>query len=297
MKILRYFKLILRKLKTASSAVRRRGGTKKSKYVLKVSLYTLLSVLILVTFAGIYNLFKFQPEAGEYILGKSVPKQTTFQLPILMYHHIQEDNPSQSDLNNRLSVLPSEFENQLKYLNENNFLTLASEQVVAKRIPSNAVWLTFDDGYSDNFQNTLPLLKKYQAKATFFIISSKVGESGYMNWQQIEELKNAGMEIGCHSQTHPNLTSLSETQIKNEIEGCKKDLEEKLGVAIVAFCYPVGEYNQQIVEVVKQAGFTTATTTNSGIANQDSNLYELPRIRINPEMSLESFIKVVNVND
>ncbi len=245
--------------------------------------------LILIGFIGLnsYQLYHLNADSGEYLLNKHTPRQSNFTLPIFTYHHLENPENLSDEFEARLSFSPSNFEEELKFLNENGFTTLSSSNL--NKIPSKAVWLTIDDGYLDNYTNAFALLKKYNQRATFYIITSKVGEDGYMNWDQIKEIKDAGMEIGCHSKTHPNLTTLNSAQANDQIAGCKKELEEKLNNQIITFAYPASEYNDSVVAQVKEAGFTNAVTTKSAVASQKSDLFKLPRLRINSDTTLAGF--------
>jgi len=209
-----------------------------------------------------------------------IPKVSEYQVPILMYHYIR-DAFGETELGKKLSVSPSNFALQLKWLKENNYETIKisdladpgktalSKVYFDKKKP---IVLTFDDGYQDAYAQALPILKKYGFIGTFYIIRGYVGGGNYLNQAQIDELANAGMEIGSHSMTHPDLSTVNFDEAKNQI------LNSKSGA--ISFCYPSGKYNDQIISLVKEAGYTSATTTHMGVADQNSNLFELPRIRV-----------------
>src|SRR5690606_36727505 len=109
--------------------------------------------------------------------------------------------------------------------------------------------LNFDDGFTDHYSVAFPLLKKYEKKATFFIISGKPSQdAGYANWEQLKEMVADGQEIAAHTVTHPNLPSLSESEIMAEISESKITIEEKLHTAVYSLAYSLTEYDHRAHE-------------------------------------------------
>lgn len=209
-----------------------------------------------------------------------IPKISEYQVPILMYHYIRNAD-GESELGKNLSVSPDNFAAQLAWLKESGYTTIKMADLadpertaVSKAYFENKkpIILTFDDGYEDAYTQAFPTLGKYGFIGTFYIIRSYVGGGNYMNQAQINELAKAGMEIGSHSLSHPNLTVLSLADLKKQIDDSKEQT--------TTFCYPLGKYNDQVITKVEEAGYSTAVTTRGGIANQESNLFELPRVRI-----------------
>src|SRR5262245_14007263 len=88
------------------------------------------------------------------------------------------------------------------------------------------VSINFDDGYESAYENGLPIVEDAGFKTTQFIITKVVGGPGYVTRGQILAMQNSGHEIGDHTRTHPNLTTLSPAQQKNEIVGAQQDLIE-----------------------------------------------------------------------
>lgn len=208
------------------------------------------------------------------------PKVTSYEVPILMYHYIR-DASGESQLGKNLSVWPENFDKQIKGLADNDYVSIKMTDLADpdKKIISQIYFekkkpivLTFDDGYADAYTNAFPVLKKYQMIGTFYIIRDYVGRPEYMNQDQINELADAGMEIGSHTLSHPSLEKLSEADQKTQIVDSKE--------SAASFCYPAGKYNDQTVSLVKDAGYTTAVTTNIGIATEKSDLLKLPRVRV-----------------
>ncbi len=212
-----------------------------------------------------------------------------FTDPIYMYHYIRV-NPDQNDkLGKSLSVSPSDFDGQIKYLKDNGYEIVNLNKILIDDGKKKAV-ITFDDGYKDALDNAFPVLQKYNATGTIFIIPNKVGTDGYLNWDEIRTLKNAGWEIGSHTVNHPNLTQLSTNEANKEITESKTIIEKEMGSMVESFCYPAGRYSEEIVNQTKNAGYKYATTTVNDYRNSTNDLLELSRIRICGEDGVSGFI-------
>lgn len=205
----------------------------------------------------------------------------TFEIPILMYHYIRNAE-NEDQLGQNLSVSPENFDAQMKWLSENDYATvnlsdladkdrLSISKVVAKE--KRPVVITFDDGYLDAYTDAFPILKKYGFTGTFFIIRNFTDKKPeYLTSAQIAEMDKADMEIGSHTLSHPNLISLETADATKQIVNSK--LES------LVFCYPAGKYDTEIKDIVKKANYAAAVTTKPGIATQKSDLFALPRVRI-----------------
>lgn len=141
--------------------------------------------------------------------------------------------------------------------------------------------ITFDDGDITNYLNVFPILKKLGLKAYFFIIGERIGTDGYMNWNQIKELQDAGMIIGSHGMTHRILTELRDDELDYELVESKKILEENLKTKIDYFSIPRGFCNKKIIDKAMSAGYKTIFTSDN-------------RIVIRPGWSSNHFMRVID---
>lgn len=209
------------------------------------------------------------------------------RVPILMYHSV-----SDSDTNNSLLVPVSQFEEQVKWLKESGFTPMLLEDVVQAfetgKVPQKPVAITFDDGYSDNYTDAYRILKQYNMKATFFIITNGIDDGYYMSSNMLKEMSQNGMEIENHTSRHIEFTTISrEDKIAIIKEGIEA-LKQKVGVDSEFVCYPVGRYDEETIEVEKELGIKAAVTTEGGISSLADGVYSLSRIRISP-MDIETF--------
>lgn len=227
---------------------------------------------------------------------------------ILMYHMIS--NHKKNAKFNGLRVEPIEFEKQIKYLVENNWTFFTMSELVEKKdnLPNKSIVITFDDGYEDNFINAFPILKKYNVKATIYIVldrhdrewsskrkvkntSGELRNEPKLLDEQITVLINSGLvEIGSHTMTHDNLPKLNTNQKIEEIKNSKIEIEKKFDIKCNSFCYPFGLYDKEDVKIVQESTYTNATTTTKGIDDlSKSDLFELKRITISGKDNMLAF--------
>ena len=218
------------------------------------------------------------------------------KIPILSYHSISnEDCP--------LSLNLIEFEKQLIFFKKNNFQSVHFNEI--KDLSSKKFIITFDDGYKDLIINALPLLKKYNFKATSFIISNLIGKKNIwdelntnikdkelMNLSDIHFWLKNGMRVGSQSKNHKKLTLLDKKDAIDEIVNSKDELETLTGKSINAFCYPYGLHNESIVNIVKEKYDSAFTTNRSRFDPARHDKYKLPRIDMGKTISnLKLYIK------
>lgn len=207
-------------------------------------------------------------------------------MPILMYHHIRDyDNP-EDKIGTNLSVSPKNLESQLDLVQQKGYNTTTFDELTVAK----PVILTFDDAYDNFYSNVFPLLKEKNMKAVVFVIYNDIGKIGYMTLDQLKEISDYGIEIGSHTLSHPDLEKSTSSKASGEISISKANLERDLNIKINSFCYPAGKYNDEVVNMVKEAGYLYATTTNGGIANFSIPL-TLNRYRMNKDTGISSYIK------
>jgi peptidoglycan/xylan/chitin deacetylase (PgdA/CDA1 family) len=142
------------------------------------------------------------------------------------------------------------------------------------------VAITFDDGYLDNYDYAFPLLMKHGLSATFFVTvgllerdsevierfqllrQTGTEETEPMTWQQAREMIEAGMELGAHTYSHPNLASLGHSQLEWELKEAKELMEKRIRQRVDGLAYPFGKprrhFNALTLEMVREAGYQYA---------------------------------------
>lgn len=200
---------------------------------------------------------------------------------ILMYHMIRERVPGARF--NKLRVAPQEFERQLKWLVDNGWqFALLSELADVVGTPKTVV-LTFDDGYRDNYAAAHPLLVKYGAKATLFLVvdrfdrdwsstkkahhdSGELMREAKLRDAEVREMLDSGhWELAAHTLTHALLPALADDDRQREVADAKANLEDTFRTTVSSFAYPFGIFTDDDVALVAGADYRYAVTTDAGI--------------------------------
>jgi len=127
-----------------------------------------------------------------------------------------------------------------------------------------ALWpeVTFDDGHLSNYKYALPILATRGMKARFFITAGWTGtKDGYMGWNELRSLLDAGQLIGAHGWSHALLTHLRDDELHMELFRPKEVLEDKLGVVVDTMSLPGGRYNRRVLAACREAGYTQVYTS------------------------------------
>ena len=234
-------------------------------------------------------------------------KEINYTNPRILMYHMISDHKKNAKFNG-LRVNPKIFEKQICYLKENGWTFYTMSELIREKnnLPLKSIAITFDDGYEDNYTNAFKILKKYNAKATIYIVvdrhnrewSSKrkaknsngeLKDEPKLTDAQVKKLLESGLiEIGSHTMTHDNLPNLTLEEKKYEIVSSKKNLEQTFKIKCNSFCYPFGLYDKEDIDIVKKASYTNATTTTKGIS-KDFNIYELKRVTISGKDNFFAF--------
>ncbi len=202
-----------------------------------------------------------------------------YVVPILMYHHVAVADPKEANW-----VTPENFARQMAYLKEHGYNVIALADLIermraGKDFPRNTVVITFDDGYDNNYYHAFPVLKRFGFPATIFMVADFVDQPGFLTLAQMQEMQTQGITFGSHSRRHAYLPDVSPEVLRDEVVNSKKILEELLNRPIDLMGYPSGGYNAEVQQVVREAGYRGACTTNRGFSRQNEDLYALKRVR------------------
>ena len=132
------------------------------------------------------------------------------------------------------------------------------------------VSINFDDGFESAFVNGMPIIDAAGLKTTQFIITQRLGLVSYISASQMLAMRANGHEIAAHTRTHPHLSTLTDAQQHDEIDGSLQDLRSNWGINATVFAYPYGDYNDTTLASIRAEGFSGARTTSGGLNDSDS---------------------------
>lgn len=219
-------------------------------------------------------------------------------LYILMYHHVVEDGVEC----NNWTIPVSRLKEDLQWISDNGYTTVLPREIIENgSLPSKAVLITFDDGYTSNYELAYPLLQEYQAKAVISIVTDYIEQdtSFFLNWDMCREMESSGLvEIGSH--TH-NLHESSIIRLNNETQeeyearvlpDIQKSIDlinQNLGHPPVFFAYPHGKTESWASDFLAEH-FHMSVTTTFGPAKLSKGLYNLPRHNITSQIKASRFL-------
>jgi peptidoglycan/xylan/chitin deacetylase (PgdA/CDA1 family) len=226
-------------------------------------------------------------------------------IPILTYHQIAEPPPRPAP-HRSLCVPPKQFARQMHALKRLGYQGLGMAGLLPYlqgRKQGKVVGITLDDGYLNNLEHAAPVLQTLGFSSTCYLVSQRMGRTNdwdaehgvrqvpLMDASQARTWLAAGQEIGAHSRNHVWLTKASDEVAKEEIQSCRTDLEDAVGVPVAHFCYPYGDFGQRELDLVAEAGYLTATSTERGrVASAGADLLALPRVPVVRSTPLPGFL-------
>jgi peptidoglycan/xylan/chitin deacetylase (PgdA/CDA1 family) len=205
-------------------------------------------------------------------------------VPILMYHVIAAAPPGAKY--GGLWVPPAELKEQVDALAGAGYTAVTLDQVLdgwagRPTLPKHPVVLSFDDGYLSQGRDAGAILAAKGWPGVLNLAWHNLGVPGGITKSRIRTMVRAGWEIDAHSLTHPDLTTIGAAQLRTEVAGSRRAIQDAFGVPADGFCYPAGKYDAGVEAAVKAAGYRAATTELDGAAAPSQDPYALHRIRVN----------------
>ena len=203
---------------------------------------------------------------------------------VFMYHRFAEsDYPS-------TSVTLGQFEAHLRELREGGYTVLPLTRIIAdlkagRPLPDRTVAITIDDAFRSIYEVAWPRFREAGLPFTIFVSTDPVdrGLDDYMTWEQLRELRDAGVDLQPHSLSHDHLAAMPLDQSTREITGSRDRLEEMLGIRTTLFAYPYGDYGDRAAAVVAAAGYLFGIATVSGPLHCADDFYRIRRINMMPK--------------
>lgn len=273
-------------------------------------------IIIISLFALCVKNYNAIPAAAT--VGEELPK-----VPIIMYHSVCNNKKVVSDYR----ISPELFEKDVEYLQKNGYKSIFVSDIIAYvydgvPLPEKPIIITLDDGYLNNMTNVLPILEKYDMRATVSVVGeftekfSSVNDPNplyaYLTWDNIRTLDATDrIEIGNHTYSMheigerrgcAKISGESEEKyeevLTEDLEKLQNELLEKSGVLPVVFTYPFGFVSKESLPTIKKLGFLAALTCYEHINYIDGTpqqLYNLGRFNRPPKVSTDEFMKKVGI--
>lgn len=226
-----------------------------------------------------------EPTATPFVVDKSS------QVLVLCYHRF-EDRPRDG-----LAISPEDFRGQMQALKDAGIEVISMNDFLAwrrgeKNIPARSALITIDDGYLTGYSVAWPILNEFDYPFTMYIYTDYVkggprtgGQS--MSWEQLGEMRDAGVDIASHTLTHSALNAQKGRSdadyrewLRTELVDSKKMIEDKLGIEVTTIAYPYGLHNETVEEVAMEAGYEAAFTVRGAWLGHEAPPAKLGRYAI-----------------
>jgi peptidoglycan/xylan/chitin deacetylase (PgdA/CDA1 family) len=228
-------------------------------------------------------------------------------VPVLIYHEVVADSRAEGE--SVISV--ANFAEQMQLLADEGFVTVSIDDLVRFMkgeiaLPANAVALTFEDGWKSAL-NAVPVLERLGFKASFWIITGNGIGGDYLGWADIEKLAaNPRFEIYSHTVSHPwdprnNLVTWVQDKANDrgrpdalyELSESRRVLEQRLARPVRYLAWPSGWFNDALVGLAQEAGYTALMTTESGLNRRGDDVFRVRRTVVDGSCDLLTFRRTV----
>jgi len=213
----------------------------------------------------------------------------------LCYHSVAPTGPRY------LTISAELFERQLALLRDRGLRggdLAALDRLAAGRIGEPTAFLTFDDGFRDNYETVLPLLNEYGVRAFVFVLPPLLAKGGAFEWPEmradlaehpatmrsvdwpmLEEMKDGGFEVGSHTLGHPHLPQLDGERLREELWDSRVALKQRLG-SCDTLAYPFGECSPQVAAAAAECGYRYAFTLPTVSGQRRATPLTIPRVNV-----------------
>lgn len=225
------------------------------------------------------------------------------EIPVLMYHKFGKVKENDS------YTTEKEFRKHLRILKFLGYKTITFKDLekisLNNRFKEKYIIITSDDGYKNNYEIMFPVLKEFNAKATIYLVSEldynkwdvdlhRSKRLELMNKNEITEIIESGLiEFGGHTLHHVDFHKIGLDVAKTEIFENKKNLEERYNIKLTSFAYPWGHLTEEVKNLVAEAGYKFAVSTDTGTGIFTDDLYEIRRSGID-KTSIFDFLRKIS---
>lgn len=274
----------------------------------------IVSLLILVLFIGIcFFWIGYEKEHSGLATTPNSMEPVADRIPIFVFHRIVPDDVKKNKYpNNQWVGSVDAFSEMMKYLYDNDYKTINTEDfyewyIGNREYGKKTVLITIDDGFYEDYYLILPILKKYNFKATSFVVGSRIGDitrpydkniTAYLGLDVIKEVQDnyPNLEFQSHSYNMHYYTKNGKHRIRSmSKDDMVKDTVINRKYNFTTMAYPFGDYNNTIKKVLKDEGYLMAFRFGPyDYATRKSDQFAIPRIKINGEATLETLKQWLN---
>jgi peptidoglycan/xylan/chitin deacetylase (PgdA/CDA1 family) len=200
-----------------------------------------------------------------------------------MYHELEVPGQKlalEGDLYAKFVVTAADFETHMRRIASEGWIARGVASWLQQPADRPEVVVTFDDGAATDLLNAAPILQELGFGATFYLTVGFLGKPGFLTTSQARTLAGLGLEVGSHSMTHSFLTDLSEREIRHELLDSRHRLEDICGVPVLSFSCPGGHVTKRAVEIAREAGYTSLTTSKVQRNQRGGSAFSLGRVAI-----------------
>jgi peptidoglycan/xylan/chitin deacetylase (PgdA/CDA1 family) len=229
-------------------------------------------------------------------------------IPIFLYHSVSRDpEPWIAPY----SITPETFTRHVEMISDSGMTALTVSQLCdaltgRSALPERPVVITFDDGFAD-FAYAAQVLSKKELPSTLYVTTGALrGKTTFpypnmaippapmLDWRQLSGLVDMKVEIGAHSHTHPQLDVLPKRTATEEVTVSKEMLEDELGQQVSSFAYPHGFHSARTREIVRLAGFSSASAVMNALSSNRDHAFSLARLTVHATTTTEQFAEWLN---
>lgn len=230
------------------------------------------------------------------------------KIDILLYHQVGIRPNTRTNLDCFCDI--KEFSKQMKYLKTSGHNVISLQRAIElifmrKSIDSSYVALSFDDGSEEFYDLVFPILEEFGFPSIVYPVTGFLGKVATFGKRynpdlkiiskgMLKELSQLGVELGAHTMDHVKLTKVDRKEALRQIIRSKDVIEQLIGKRVSSFSYPHGDYNSEIIDLLKQSKFESALTCLPFSANKAINPFEIPRKYVTYFDDIESFKRKLN---
>jgi peptidoglycan/xylan/chitin deacetylase (PgdA/CDA1 family) len=229
-------------------------------------------------------------------------------IPVLLYHSIAADAPEE---HRGWVTRPEVFVEHMDYLHDQGYQALTVTEYAALlsepefEASDKTVVITFDDGFADFVDHALPVLTRHSLCATLYVVTGCIGSTSswlegvgegdrpMMGWDDLEALAPAGIEVGAHTHSHPQLDIINRSTAWDEISRSRAELEDRLGREIVSFAYPFGFHGPRVRALVERAGFRSACAVKDALSRPGDDPLAIARVIVPGDTTVASLAELL----